>query len=382
MLMATKRDYYEVLGLTKSATKDEIKSAYRKLAKKYHPDINKEPGAEEKFKEVQEAYDVLYDDNKRATYDQFGHAAFDQNAGAGGFGGGFNGFNGFQGGFQDVDLGDIFGSFFGGGRRQRRANTGPQQGNAAFMRVRINFMDAINGTTITIPLDLDEQCGKCHGTGAKSASDVETCHTCNGTGTVRTRQQTPFGVFESQSVCPDCNGTGKTIKNKCDACGGKGYNHVHTKIDVKIPAGINEGQQIRIPNKGERGVNGGPNGDLIIEVTIKPHDSFERDGDNIHIEVPISFVDASLGVTIAVPTVYGDVDVKVPAGTQPGQILKIRGKGVKNVRTGSYGDEFIHIKVVTPTSLTKEQKELLEKYREIDKKSETIFDKFRRLFKR
>ena len=379
--MATKRDYYEVLGVSKTASKDEIKSAYRKLAKKYHPDLNKEPGAEEKFKEVQEAYDVLYDDNKRATYDQFGHAAFDQNA-AGGQGG-FNGFSQGFGGFQDVDLGDIFGSFFGGGRsRSRRSANGPMRGNDTFMRVRINFMDAINGTTISIPLDIDEQCDACNGTGAKSASDIQTCSKCGGTGTVRTRQQTPFGTFESQSVCPDCGGTGKIIKNKCDKCGGEGYIHKHTNVEIKIPAGINEGQQIRVAGKGERGVNGGSNGDLIIEVTIKEHSNFQRDGDNIHIEVPISMVDATLGVTITVPTVYGEVDVKVPAGTQPGQILKIRGKGVKNYRTGLYGDQFIHVKVVTPTSISKEQKALLEKFKELDGKNENIFDKFKKMFKK
>lgn len=376
--MPSKRDYYEVLGVSKTASKDEIKSAYRKLAKQYHPDINKEPGAEEKFKEVQEAYDVLYDDNKRATYDQFGHAAFDQNGGQGGFGGGFSGFNGFQ----DVDLGDIFGSFFGGGRRTRRGPTGPVRGNDAFMRVRINFMDAINGTTITIPLDIDEQCEKCHGTGAKSPNDIETCPDCKGTGTVRTRQQTLFGTMESQTTCPHCGGTGKIVKNKCDECNGKGYKHVHNNVDVKVPAGINEGQQIRIAGKGERGLNGGENGDLIIEVAIKGHQSFERDGDNIHIEIPISMVDAALGTTVTVPTVYGEVDVKIPSGTQSGQILKVRGKGVKNVRSGVYGDQYIHVKVVTPTTMNKEQKALLEKYRELDNKSETIFEKFKRMFKK
>ncbi|MCH5180483.1 MAG: molecular chaperone DnaJ [Erysipelotrichales bacterium] len=375
--MPSKRDYYEVLGVSKSASKDEIKSAYRKLAKQYHPD-NKETGSEEKFKEIQEAYDVLYDDNKRSTYDQFGHAAFDQNGGQGGFGG----FGGFGGGFQDVDLGDIFGSFFGGGRRSRRGPTGPTRGNDAFMRIRISFMDAINGTTISIPLDVDEQCDKCHGTGAKSPNDIETCSHCNGTGSVRSRQQTLFGTVETQSACPHCGGTGKVIKNKCDSCGGKGYKHVHTNVDVKVPAGINEGQQIRVPNKGERGLNGGSNGDLIIEVTIKEHSNFERDGDNIHIEIPISMVDAALGTTVTVPTVYGEVEVKIPSGTQSGQILKVRGKGVKNVRTGIYGDQYIHVKVVTPTTISKEQKALLEKFKELEGKNESIFDKFKKMFKK
>lgn len=374
--MASKRDLYEVLAITKSASKDEIKSAYRKLAKKYHPD-NKETGNEASFKEVQEAYDILYDDQKRSTYDQFGHAAFENNgAGAGGFGG-FNG-----GGFQDMDLGDLFGSFFGGGSRRKKSPTGPQRGSDAFMRVRIDFMDAVNGKKIKVPINYDQQCEKCGGTGAKNSSDISTCANCHGTGTVKTRQQTLFGMMESQSSCAHCGGTGKTIKNKCEACSGKGYKHVKTEIEVTIPAGINEGQQIRVPAKGERGQNGGANGDLFIEITIKPHSNFERNGNDIHVEIPISVIDAMLGTTIEVPTVYGDVEVKVPEGTQAGQILKLKGKGIKDIRSGNPGDELVHLKVVTPTGLNKEQKELLARFKELESKNDSIFTKFKKAFKR
>ena len=251
--MANKRDYYDVLGVSKSASKDEIKSAYRKLAKQFHPDVNKAADAETKFKEVQEAYDVLYDDQKRATYDQFGHAAFDQQAGGNPFqGGGFGGFSGFQ----DVDLGDIFGSFFGGGTRRGRARSGPQRGADAQVRYRIQFMDAILGKKATLPIEYDESCTTCAGSGARSSNDVETCSTCRGSGRQRVRQRTILGMMETEVVCETCKGRGKTIKTPCQTCKGKGYNHVKTTIDVTIPAGINAGQQIRIPNKGERGHEG------------------------------------------------------------------------------------------------------------------------------
>lgn len=375
--MAEKRDYYEVLGVSKNASKDEIKSAWRKLAKTYHPD-NKETGNEAKFKECQEAYDVLYDDQKRATYDQFGYAAFEQGGGgSGGFGGGFGGF----GGFQDVDLGDIFSSFFGGGKRHA-TRSGPQRGNDSLMGIKISFMDAITGKKIKVNVTYDQVCSSCNGTGAKSAKDIETCPTCNGTGTVKRRQQSIFGTVESQQTCPDCGGTGKRIKEKCSDCGGKGYKRVRTEIEVNIPAGISSGQQIRIPGKGERGTNGGPNGDLYLEVTVQAHDYFKRNGNDIHIEVPISMVDAALGATLSVPTVYGDIEVKVPEGTQPGQILKVRGKGVKDLRTGVEGDQYVHLNVRTPEKLSKEQKELLLKFSQVQPKNESFFDKVRNKWKK
>ncbi len=361
----TKRDFYEVLGVSKTATKDEIKSAYRKLAKQYHPDLNKSPDAPKKFEEIQEAYDVLYDDNKRKQYDQFGMAAFEQGASTGGAGNPFAGGDFSGQGFGDVDLNDIFQSFFGGGGGQRRArNDGsPRKGEDTFFRVKIDFMDAINGRHVTIPLTYDEPCSNCHGTGADSPNDVDVCPDCGGSGYVRQRQQTIFGVMESTGPCPRCHGTGKIVRNRCHVCGGSGYNRVHKDLDVNIPAGIASGQQIRVSGKGQRGTNGGPNGDLYVEVQVQPHETFKREGNDIHIDVPLSFVDCALGVTIDVPTVYGDVSVEIPEGTQPEGILKLRGKGVKDLRTGRPGDEYLHIKVKTPTNLTKSEKDLLDEFR-------------------
>ncbi|MCQ2772613.1 MAG: molecular chaperone DnaJ [Bacilli bacterium] len=358
--MASKRDYYEILGLSKGATADEIKSAYRKLAKQYHPDINKDPDAPKKFEEIQEAYDVLKDDQKRQQYDQFGHAAFEQGAGGNPYGaGGFGG-----AGFNAEDLGDIFSSFFGGGRRSGRASSGPRKGEDTLYRIKIDFMDSINGRKITIPLSYDEQCPHCHGSGAESPSDVSTCPNCRGTGTVRTRQQTIFGTMESQGTCPSCHGTGKKVTKTCHECGGSGYKRIKKDIEVSIPAGISNGQQIRIAGKGDRGINGGENGDLYVEVQVKAHSSFKREGDDIHIEVPLSFVDAALGAEIEVDTVYGKVAVDIPAGTQPDAVLKLRGKGVKNLRNGNPGDQYLHMKLKTPEKLSRSQKQLLEQLRE------------------
>lgn len=366
-----KRDYYEILGVSKSASQDEIKSSYRKLAKKYHPDLNKEPGAEEKFKEVQEAYDVLSDENKRAQYDQFGHAAFDQNAG---FGGGNSGF----GGFEDVDLGDIFGSFFGGGR-SRRSRRGPARGSDTLMQVRISFMDAIKGKTIVVPVTYDEVCPNCSGTGAEKPSDIETCPECRGSGTVIGVQQTIFGSMQTQKTCSRCSGTGKIIKNKCSKCSGKGYSRVKKDIEVNIPAGINNGQQIRVPGKGERGINGGPNGDLFIEVSVQSSKEFKREGNDIHVDIEISMVDAALGKSIELDTVYGKVKMDIPQGTQPNQVLRIRGKGVKDVKNPSIvGDQLVHVTVKTPTKINNEQKKLLEEFQKLEeKKNKSIFDKIK-----
>lgn len=381
--MANKRDYYEVLGLSKGASDDEIKSSYRKLAKKYHPDLNKEPGAEEKFKEVQEAYEVLSDPKKRKTYDQFGHAAFDQNGGASGF----HGFDGFQSGFQDIDLGDIFGSFFGGGaRRQNSRANGPIKGNDSFISIKISFMDSVNGKKIELPINFDEICSSCNGTGAQNPSDVVKCSSCNGTGYVRQRTQTIFGTMESQGVCPTCGGTGKTIKNKCTSCGGKGFKKTKIKIDVNIPAGINNGQQIRVAGKGERGINGGPNGDLYIEVNVAKDSFFRREGNDIHVDLTMNMIDAALGAVVEIPTVYGKVELHIPEGTQSGQILKMKGKGFKDLRSANYGDQLVHIKVETPKNLNAEQKDLLNRFLEIESKkkgkSESFFDKIKKQFKK
>lgn len=377
-----KRDFYEVLGISKSASKDEIKSAYRKLAKKYHPDINHDADAPEKFKEVQEAYDILYDDKKRQMYDQFGMAAFENGGSTGGAGNPFQGGGFSSQGFGGVDLGDIFNSFFGGGSSRSSQNYGPQRGNDTLSRVRISFMDAINGKTITMPITYDENCSTCGGTGAKTSNDIKTCPDCGGRGYIRTQQRTIFGVMENQTTCPKCGGTGKIITDKCPDCGGKGYKRVKKDMDVNIPAGINSGQQLRVAGKGERGVNGGPNGDLFLEIIVSPHQYFTRDGNDIHIEIPLDFIDAILGVKIDVPTVYGDCEVEIPAGTQPNQIIRLKGRGVKDLRKGTPGDEYVHIKLQTPTKISKEQRKLLEEYKKSETKGESFFEKFKKAFKK
>ncbi len=376
--MADKRDPYEVLGVSKSASADEIKKAYRTLAKKYHPDINHEPGAEEKFKEVQESYDILSDEKKKSLYDQYGFAGIDPQAGggAGGFGG-FNGFGGFDGG---VDLGDIFSSFFGGGTRQRRTN-GPIKGEDKFVKMKISFMDSVNGKKNEFSINVDEPCSHCHGTGAEKANDVCSCTRCNGSGVVYTVQQTIMGQFRQQTTCPECHGTGKTIKNKCQHCNGNGYETNKRTIEVNIPSGIASGQQLRIEGKGERGINGGPNGDLYVQIIVGDDPFFTREGNDIHVKIPLTFADAALGVKLDVPTVYGDVEVTIPSGIQDGQMLRIKGKGFKSLRGGVNGDQIIHIDVRTPTKLTKEQKELFEKLRETGSE-DSIFDKFKKKFKK
>ena len=376
--MANKNDYYDTLGVSKSASKDEIKSAYRKLAKTYHPD-NKETGNEAKFKEIQEAYDVLYDDQKRQTYDQFGHAAFDQtggNPGGNPFQGGFGGFGG-----EGVDLGDIFSSFFGGGQR-RQAQSGPRRGNDTIQRVRIDFMDAINGKDIEINLEIDEKCTRCGGTGAKTPNDIKMCSHCGGRGYVRVQRPSLFGTVTTEEVCPNCNGSGKVVTDRCPDCNGKGYNRKKVKLPIHIPAGINNGQQIRKQGYGERGANGGPNGDFYVEIIVKPHDHFKREGNNIHIDVPLDVFDACLGVDLDVPTVYGDKTITIPAGTQPGQILRMKGCGVKDLRTGKPGDQFVHLDLKVPTSLSREQKELLTKAKYSAKENESWFSKFKKAFKK
>lgn len=372
--MAEKRDFYEVLGVKKNATKDEIKSAYRKLAKVYHPD-NKETGNEAKFKEIQEAYDILYDDQKRSAYDQFGHAAFEQ---AGGNPGG----NPFQGGFSDFgDLGDIFGQFFGGGSRRRANPNAPRRGDDILKRVKVDFMDTINGRDIELTMETDETCPTCNGSGAKSATDIKTCTNCNGRGTVRVQRQSLFGAITSEEVCPVCNGKGNVITEKCKDCNGKGYNHKRVNIPVHIPAGINDGQQIVARGKGERGVNGGPNGDLYVEIIVKEHPNFKRDRNDIHIEIPLDFVDACLGAEIEVPTVYDEAKLVIPPGSQPNSILRMKGCGVKDLRSGKPGDQYVHLNIKVPTSLTKEQKELLTKFKN-SKKAENFFQKFKKAFKK
>lgn len=367
--MMAKRDYYEVLGVAKSANEQEIKKAYRKLAKQYHPDVNKADDAEAKFKEVQEAYDVLGDQQKRANYDQFGHAAFEQGAGGGYGGAGFD------------DFGDIFSSFFGGGfgGGSRRDPNAPMQGQDRFMSMHIDFMDAVFGVEKTVSINVDEQCTTCHGSGAHSKDDIHVCSRCNGSGQTVVNQRTPFGTFQSTGVCPDCGGKGKTVSKKCADCKGSGHINKNINVDIKIPAGIVTGQQLRVAGKGEVGVNGGPNGDLFIEISVGKHKHFVREGNDIHMSVPLSVYDATLGTEIEVPTVHGDVTLTIPAGTQPNTKFRLKGKGVQDLRSSRVGDQFVEVKLQVPTSLTKHERETLEGIR--DNQSDSVFERFKKAFK-
>lgn len=369
-----KRDYYEVLGISKGASEDEIKKAFRSLAKKYHPDVSSEPNAEEKFKEIQEAYSVLSDSQKRAQYDKFGHQA--ENMGQG-----FNGFSGFGGGFEDFDLGDIFSSFFGGGRQSGGGNR-PRKGSDIQKRMTISFVDSIFGKTEKIKVQVYEDCSHCHGTGAKSSSDVKTCTKCGGRGTVIIEQNSIFGRTQTQTTCPTCHGSGKEITAKCTSCNGEGKVRVTKEVEVKVPQGIETGQQIRLEGLGNKGLNGGPNGDLYIQFEVKADEIFVRDGNDIYVEVPITFSQAALGCEIEVPTVYGPVSLKIPAGTQSNSVFRLAGKGAPNVRTKIKGDEKVIVKVMTPKNLTNEQRKLFEQLNlTLDKKEASTWDKFKNFFK-
>ena len=357
--MAEKRDYYEVLGVSKSASDSELKSAYRKLAKKYHPDMN--PGdkeAEAKFKEASEAYSVLSDPDKRRQYDQFGHAAFE--GGAGGGAGGFD-FNGMDMG--DI-FGDIFGDFFGGGR-SRAQNNGPMKGQNLHHTIRITFEEACFGTEKELDLPLQDECESCHGTGAKSGTTPETCSKCGGKGQVVYTQQSLFGMVRNVQTCPDCRGTGKIIRDKCPDCHGSGYITRKRKISVTVPAGIDNGQSIRIREKGDPGVNGGPRGDLLVEVAVSRHPIFQRQGIDIYSSAPITFAQAALGGDVRIKTVDGEVEYTVKPGTQTDTRIRLRGKGVPSLRNKSIrGDQYVTLVVQVPTKMNGEQKELLKKFDE------------------
>jgi molecular chaperone DnaJ len=355
--MADKRDYYEVLGVSRSATDDEIKKAYRQLAKKYHPDTN--PGdktAEAKFKEASEAYAVLSDADKRRQYDQFGHAAFD-----GGAGGGAGGFD-----FSSMDMGDIFGDIFGdlfGGGRSRRANNGPMQGANLRTSVRITFEEAVFGTEKELELTLKDDCSTCHGTGAKPGTTADTCQKCGGKGQVVYTQQSLFGMVRNVQTCPDCKGTGKIIREKCSDCHGSGYISSRKKIKVSIPAGIDSGQSVRIRGKGEPGTNGGPRGDLLVEIDVSRHPIFQRQDYDIYSTAPISYATAVLGGDVKISTVDGEVIYTVKPGTQTDTKVRLREKGVPSLRNKAMrGDHYVTLVVQVPTNLNSEQKELLKKF--------------------
>ena len=361
----------------KNATKDEIKKAYRKLSKKYHPDLNKEPGADEKFKEISEAYEVLSDDQKRAQYDQFGHAGVN---GQGGFGGGgFSDFGGF-GGFED-----IFDTFFGGSRRRRDPNA-PRKGDDLQYRMNISFEDAVFGKQTEIEIPREEQCDTCNGSGAKPGTSPKTCDKCNGTGEMSQAIDTPLGRIVNRRTCSYCQGTGKIIVEKCLTCAGKGTVQRRKKIKITIPEGIDDGQQLRVSGQGEPGINGGPPGDLYIVFRVGKHPYFERDGDDIYYELKITFPQAALGDEIEVPTIHGKVKLKIPAGTQSGAQFRIKDKGVKNIHGYGRGHQYVNVKVVTPTKLTERQKQLLREFAEIsgdipEEQGSSLFDKLKKTFK-
>lgn len=382
----SKRDYYEVLGVSKTATQDELKKAYRKLARKYHPDLNKDnEEAAEKFKECNEAYSVLSDDQKRAQYDQFGHAAF-ENGGMGG-GGGFGGAGGF-GGFGGSGMEDIFDMFFGGqgGRGGNRAKSGPQRGADLRFDLEISFEEAAFGLEKEINLYRDETCDHCHGEGAEPGSKVESCPECNGTGYVRFTQNTMFGQMVNERPCSRCKGEGKIISEPCKECRGKGTVKRNKKLKVKIPAGVDNGSRLRVSGEGEAGAKGGPSGDLYVYLYVKPHKFFERDGTTVLCEVPINIVQATLGADIKVPTLDGQVTMKIPEGTQPGKVLRLKGKGIPSLRGGSRGDQLVRIKVVVPTKLSDKQKDALRKFADISKdninpEEKSFMDKVKDFFK-
>ena len=373
-----KRDYYEVLGVSKSATEQEIKSAFRKKAKEFHPDLNKDdPKAADKFKEAQEAYEVLSDENKRKMYDQYGHAGVSNSASGAGYGG-FSGFDGV-----DFDFGDIFDSVFGGGfsgfsgfgRGARNSEPRQQRGSDILMRMELTFDEAVYGAEKKFNLDVVEECDECHGHGG---FDREECSRCHGKGTVTTQQQTILGSFMSTTTCPDCGGRGKTYKRKCTECNGKGKVKKNKKITINIPEGINTGDRQRITGKGNPGTNGGENGDLYIEFIVDEHDYFNRDNDDIYLEVPLTIPEAVLGCKKEIPTVYGNLKINISAGTNSGDKQRIKGKGIDNKYRHHKGDMYVIFKIYTPKRLTREQKQLFDKLYDTDLDTSEIkdFNKF------
>lgn len=371
--MADKRDYYEVLGVSKTATEQEIKSAFRKKAKQYHPDLNKDnPDAAEKFKEAQEAYEVLSDEQKRKMYDQYGHAGVSGSASSG-----FGGFGGAGFDASDFDFGDIFDNIFGGGfggftSNGRSSKSRASRGSDLLMRINLSFDEAIYGCEKDINLDVVEECSECHGEGG---FDPETCERCHGSGTITTEQHTILGSFVSKTTCPSCQGEGKIFKTKCNTCRGKGRVKKNKTITVNVPAGIDNGNRLRVSGKGNPGTNGGPNGDLYLEFYVDEHEYFVRDGDDIYLEVPITITEAILGCKKTIPTLYGNVKLTIPSGVDSGDKQRIRGKGIDNKNKGSKGNMYVIMKVITPKKLSREQKKLIESLNDT-KLDDTIISKF------
>ena len=370
-----KRDYYEVLGVTKGASEDEIKKAYKKMARKYHPDLN--PGdkdAEEHFKEVNEAYEVLSDPDKKARYDQYGHAGVDPNFGAGA---------GFDGNFDFGDLGDIFGSFFGGGfgGGGRRTNpNAPQRGESIRMSLAISFEEAAFGFEKAVTVERLEQCETCHGNGCAPGTTPEVCPDCRGTGQVQVRRQTPMGVFATSSPCPKCGGKGQIIHQPCKDCHGSGTVRRRKTIQASIPAGIDNGQTISIRGQGNAGKNGGPAGDLLITITVRPHELFRREGTSVLCEAPITFTQAVLGAELEIPTIDGKVKYTLPEGTQSGTTFRLKGKGIPSINGRGRGDQYVTVYIETPRNLNKEQKEALKKFAE--SVGESNYEERKKFFKK
>ena len=372
-----KRDYYEVLGVDKNATEADIKSAFRKLAKKYHPDVSKEENAAEKFKEAQEAYAVLSDPEKRKQYDQFGHSAFNNNGGAGGF----SGFEGFDFGNMSDIFDDIFGGMgFGGSARSSRTRktNSPKKGNDILYRMTIDFEEAVYGTKKDVKIDVEENCSKCDGVGG---FDSKTCQECHGSGTVTQEQRTIFGSFLSKTTCPYCHGSGTTFEKTCDECHGRGKVTNRKTITITVPAGIDTENRLRVAGKGGAGSNGGPNGDLYIEFTVRDHDFYHREDDDIYIELPLTITEAVLGAKKDIPTLYGKVELTIPAGTQNGEKMRLRGKGVENVNTKKKGDMYVITKVIIPEKLTRDQKKLFEELSMTDLENNKYFKSYKNSLK-
>ena len=374
--MNNKRDYYEVLGVSKNASDEEIKRAFRVLAKKYHPDVNKEEGAAEKFKEIGEAYSVLSDKTKRSQYDQFGHAAFDNNPGGAGFDMG------------DINLDDILSNLFGGGfggfsssfggfgRGASRNST--RRGEDMLMHIKLTFEEAVNGCKKDIKVNAYEACDKCNG---KGGFNERTCTTCGGRGVIKEEQRTLFGIMQTQKTCPECRGEGKTFKEICSSCNGEGRVQKQKTLSINVPAGIDTGNQLRLSGKGGAGVNGGPNGDIYLEFVVEEHKYFERHDDDIYLELPITITDAILGAKKEIPTLTGNGYIEIKPGTQNYTKLKLKGKGIKGVNSKSAGDMYVVVNVIIPTKLTKKQKDLLKELSETDLEIEPEFKEFKKSLK-
>ncbi len=364
-----KKDYYEILGVSKTATAEEIKRAFRKLAKQYHPDVNKEEGAAEKFKEIGEAYAVLSDENKRRQYDQFGHAAFENGAG-----GGFSGFEGFSGfGFDDIDLSSIFEQFMGGGFSRGRNSNRPQQGDDHLVHITLDFLEAVYGCEKEFKINSKEKCPSCNGEGGHGSKN---CSKCGGSGRVVTQQRTILGVMQSESTCPDCKGSGKTFTEVCKECNGQKLIKKTKTLTIKVPSGVDDGDKMRMPKKGSAGINGGSAGDVYVEFKVKDHPLYKRDGSDIYVKVPLTITEAVMGCKKDIPTVQGTQTVEINAGCQNGDKVRLKGKGIDDKKLGKKGDTYAIFNIIIPTKLDKTQKDLFKELSKTNLNNNEEFKKF------